>query len=653
MDQVKSEKKNLQELIKDGYFYNIPRYQRLYVWGDEQIKTMFNDVLIACESGKPLYFLGAVITVKSQYHDNCYDLVDGQQRFTTLWLMANELQGELLSFTKIGADLRLKFAIRKEVYNYFEALKTNRNNPGLENAGNELYKVSRALKAIRSLISEKLQNEEEKHKFIHFLLTKLYIVVTEVLQSTNLNKLFETLNNRGIQLNQYDILKNRLLSKINSNQQERIRYGKLWNACSDMNNYIERNINMEIGANMAYFMRNHDQFLYKEDVFQMLIERGRVKNKMHHLGAILTSTEDIEEDEFRASQYYHPNTNDDEFDIVRSILTFPQLLLHTLRIYQFRNKYSDIKRINEKELLSIFESVLLNDETIDEKSSKSFIDTLWEVRQAFDKYVIKWVKEDGDNQEETHVIKNIDIRNQRKGGQTYYARRMKNDKYDGLALLQSMLYHSQENITQYWLTPYLYRMLECPSFQTAYQELKRLDNVLFTSGLIEDTSLAERTWSCMDEYPEVAFDLKFLNRDLGTGFPHYWFYKLEFVLWHERSAVGKDEAWKNYKLNSRNSIEHIGPQRPRDERDKVCVEQLDSFGNLVLVTRSINSEYGDLSYKEKRAKFANKREKGSYDSLKSDLIYCNGEWNDGAAAAHREEMIKTISKYLEKTTINE
>jgi len=191
-------------------------------------------------------------------------------------------------------------------------------------------------------------------------------------------------------------------------------------------------------------------------------------------------------------------------------------------------------------------------------------------------------------------------------------------------------------------------MIEFPSLQTSYQELKVLDNILFCSSLSNDT-LSERTWACMDCYPEPVFDLMALSEKSGTKFSHYWFYKLEFVLWHDRAEFGKESDWKNYKLNSRNSVEHIGPQHPRDERDKVCIEELDDFGNLVLVTRSINSEYGDLSYKEKRAKFENKRDKGSYDSLKSDLIYSNREWNDELAVQHRDKMITQLDLYLQKT----
>src|SRR5690606_39871631 len=65
--------------------------------------------------------------------------------------------------------------------------------------------------------------------------------------------------------------------------------------------------------------------------------------------------------------------------------------LHTLRIFLFKQEKEDIQRINEKELLEIFDKHFLKSNFIDEKSVIEFIETLFEVRYAFDRYVIKWV----------------------------------------------------------------------------------------------------------------------------------------------------------------------------------------------------------------------------------------------------------------------
>jgi hypothetical protein len=76
---------------------------------------------------------------------------------------------------------------------------------------------------------------------------------------------------------------------------------------------------------------------------------------------------------------------------------------------------------------------------------------------------------------------------------------------------------------------------------------------------------------------------------------------------------------------------------------------LHKLGNLVLVTRSINSEYADHPYEVKQAKYNDKKTKGSFDSLKSDLIYQNHTWNDQKAEEHEKQIFKILKGYFEKT----
>jgi hypothetical protein len=163
--------------------------------------------------------------------------------------------------------------------------------------------------------------------------------------------------------------------------------------------------------------------------------------------------EDNEETDF---EEIHQNSTDDELEPVRSILTFPQLLLHTLRIYLHQNGKKDIQRINEKELLLIFSEHIFQKRYRDFEGKKegeeiesiAFMDLLFKVREAFDKYIIKWVEISDKN--EVHLIKKVYKQNQKKGGWAYYLRRMKTQEFDGFAMLQSILYHSQQNTTQYW-----------------------------------------------------------------------------------------------------------------------------------------------------------------------------------------------------------
>lgn len=652
MDQLTSDLYSLQRIIAEDIRFNIPRYQRLYVWEEEQVNTLFHDIHTAARSGKDLYYLGGVITVKNK---DRFDLVDGQQRFTTLWLLANELGADLRDFTIINEQLRLNFSIRKQVEAYFKQLWAHTDQAREQGEFEDLVRISKARKTLHSLIKENLKTENEKKAFTEYLRNKVSVVVTEVPPATDLNKLFETLNNRGEQLAQHEILKARLLDKVKV-KTKRHRYSTLWNACSDMNNYFERSLAQEIGAVKEVANAYHDERYDWKKIHKLLVQENSKENEFLSLREIINkrSTQERKDNgQLDDHELYHPEANDDEFENVRSILTFPQLLLHTLRIYLYEQDHEDIQRINEKELLTIFSRHLfkaeppvdVDKEEWEQQKSVDFMDLLFQVREAFDKYVIKWVEENPS--EEVHLIKKIRKQNQKKRGWTYYLRREKTSQFNGLALLQSMLYHSQQNTTQYWLTPFLYWMLDHPSFGDAYTNLKVLDNILFSSNQ-EHRLLTERTRECMEEFPDLTPTTDILGEELSTDFPHYWFYKMEFVLWHERDELGKPE-WASYEMTAKNSIEHIAPQHPRDNRDKLCEEYLHKFGNLVLVTRSINSEYSDLPVSVKKAKYLDKRAKGSYDSLKSDLIYEHRNWGDTQAKLHQKKMIGLMQSYFNKT----
>lgn len=655
MDKVKSQLIDIASIVNAGWSFNIPIYQRLYVWIEEQIKTLFEDLHTAYTTKKDLYYIGGIITVENISKPNLYDLVDGQQRFTTLWLLSNELGRDMSPFTHIDGNLRLQFSIRENVSEFFTSIKRTSNNVSEASTDfSDLIQLGKARNLIIQLIDKYLSDEADKQAFSNFIYNKVKMVKTIVPKSSDLNKLFEALNNRGAQLEHHEILKAHLLSLID-NVNKRQKYSKIWQACSVMDNYIERVIAIEIGSakNIAAIYHNGFEI---NNVFNFFNYRD--SNKELSLSEVIKKTDKYStiSDTVKEELNYHPEAKEDEFESVRSILSFPQLLLHTLRIFLFINDKEDIQRINEKELLEIFNEHFFKPDFINEKLVIDFIKTLFKVRYAFDRYVIKWVTVE--NNKEEHLIKDIYKQNQKKGGQTYFLRRLKRDELNGISLLQSVLYHSQQNTTQYWLTPFLYRMIcNTPNFNEAFFWLRQLDNTLLSSNK-DDIPLSERTIQSMSEYLDFKPDLHAIFGTIdnpnkyGTSFPHYWFYKIEFVLWYYRDRLEKSETWKDYKMTARNSIEHIGPQNPRFPEDKVCTEMLDTMGNLVLVTRSINSEYSDKAFGVKKSMFLDKKRKGSIDSLKSDLIYEEDKWNDELAKKHFKKIIELLNDYFKEHKLN-
>jgi hypothetical protein len=181
-----------------------------------------------------------------------------------------------------------------------------------------------------------------------------------------------------------------------------------------------------------------------------------------------------------------------------------------------------------------------------------------------------------------------------------------------------------------------------------FEYLRHLDDHLLGSD--EKELLVIRTRKFM-EAPKRRCKLIYateLTKPLGVNFAHYWFYKLEFVLWY--LGEKNTDTWKKFRLTAKSSVEHISPQTPTERDDNRVEDTLHHFGNLALVSRSLNSEFGNLPFNEKRQRFRNNN-KLSMDSLKMDLIYENERWNDVLAMEHQRKMIECLDAYYGRTAI--
>jgi hypothetical protein len=483
----------------------------------------------------------------------------------------------------------------------------------------------------------------------------------------DLNKLFEVINNRGVQLQHHEILKSQLLHEIPT--EKRGRYGALWDACADMDSFIERSLCSvtQLQANQLGRLYKEGQLASPDAIHKLLLaseKSGAAEDRMS-LDVILKPPaqddgQGSEGNKGDNAQAEDTRNKSNEEIWTRSIVSFPLFLQHVLRIWLYENKKPDLERLLDKQLLAIFNKCFFvgdQGEITKANNACSFIDLLWRLRVILDEYVIKWVDQ---GEEEVHQVCRTLISTS-KNKQTYINRSRDDAAHQGLSLLQSMLYHSQEITTHYWLTPFLNFMHQNVAHEKDddaniaifYDNLCHLDNHLLgvpSGGL----SLVERTHLFIKnpwyEAAEWAYESDLESeKTLGVKFSHYWFYKLDFVLWYERR--NKYNLWNNFRFTAKNSVEHVSPQNPKDEdTDKVSEEFIDTFGNLALVSRSINSEYSNLPFNEKRQRFINKlKHEDRPDSLKMDLIYQHERWGDDLVGSHHKDMLDILKEYYQKS----
>ena len=225
--------------IEAGVVYAIPRYQREYTWGKWQWDALFEDLL----ENDLNYYLGSIICI-NQSTDTLalqqLELVDGQQRMTTLSLL---LAAIYASYNQLGIELEMDQQI--ELYNLKHklVLKKHADQPRLvpqvqnanqqdylavlkeagilkeaesvSNAGNR--RIFRAYRHFLTRIKQYVSESETPLQALNALLDKVNastLVKIEVASHSDAYTLFESLNNRGVPLTAIDLMKNKLLAKI-------------------------------------------------------------------------------------------------------------------------------------------------------------------------------------------------------------------------------------------------------------------------------------------------------------------------------------------------------------------------------------------------------------------------------------------------------
>ncbi|WP_341660125.1 DUF262 domain-containing protein [Vibrio sp.] len=233
--------------VDEKVIYAIPRYQREYTWGKWQWDTLFEDLL----DNDPSYFLGSIICINQSTDAlavQSLELVDGQQRMTTLSL----LKAAIYSCFK-NLDVELEFEQQLELHNLKHKLilKSNADQtrivPQVQNSNQQDYfwvlnqagvlkeadypsnagnrRIVRAFRHFSSRIKEYLQESSDRVSALTSLIEKVNtatLVRIEVASHSDAYTLFESLNNRGVPLTAIDLIKNKLLAKLESDDEGQI-----------------------------------------------------------------------------------------------------------------------------------------------------------------------------------------------------------------------------------------------------------------------------------------------------------------------------------------------------------------------------------------------------------------------------------------------
>lgn len=302
--KIEADVKSISKL-KD-YFFLVPDYQREYVWNPEdQVEQFLIDIENEFQPGiteQNNYFIGSIIIVKN---GDKYDVVDGQQRLTTIMLSLCAIRD--LFKTQISDDKQKKYLqnieellcdfdmesdktqVRLELQyeesrDYLDKLIQAQPYEDTEKTGSiirmqEAY--SKIYSYLRSYISESIDKLLE---FAKYFLTKIELVVIESEDLSSALKIFETINQRGASLNAMDLVKNLLFSQAKESEFDSIK--TIW---KEITNNLQRcKEDQKPLRFLRYFLmaRYYNGILREDDIYKWIISsegKNAIKYETHPL----------------------------------------------------------------------------------------------------------------------------------------------------------------------------------------------------------------------------------------------------------------------------------------------------------------------------------------------------------------------------------
>jgi len=585
--------KNIKEILANDS-YIIPRYQRNYAWGKSEISQLIKDIeefFPKANTEDKSYYLGSLVCFKRE--NGSFELVDGQQRHTTITLINLVLKNWPKEIRNTVSVSNLKFDSRKKIQNYIESLYKSESTNFLKQASELNIPGIGSFKDAIDIIQEELRERDVQY-FAKNFYENVYLFRVEVPEDTDLNHYFEIMNNRGEQLEKHEIVKALLMGEIINDdkvvkRQEQEKFAKIWDACADMNNYVFLNLDKQKRDKLF----NNESELIGKKFEEIFINENIDNDEEISLSQIITEhnipTDFPKEEKFIKDKY-------------KSVIDFPNFLLQVLKIK------NDKVSLDDKRLLEQFSNI--------KPEPKEFIFDLLKYRSLFDKFVIKQDLADADESKQNWGIRKLN---------TDFETTIKTFENDEeLVKLQVMLYYSDSTNTY---NNWLQELLKSSDFEVSNYTDKVL-NIAKSKFNKENLS-----------YPSISiFNLYFID------FLLWKLYKTEKVNEKLELLKGKIDNLKsqfyNFKFRQISSREHLFSQE-HAKRYSIEEEVFNGIGNLCLISTSQNSAGNkeNPTYKKKMFQHDN-------SSLKRLIMFEsfeNDKWEAEQIKKHEVEIIELIN----------
>ncbi len=570
-----------EKVVKEKLYFSIPLYQRLFTWGKEQVEGLLFDLKNHFETNKDdsPYYMGMLSCIG----DGRYDLIDGQQRFTVMTLIAIVLRKYYKDWNLfLDEGKRLDFIARSQDNDYLKC-RIDEQRPMSINGKMEaaIDCISEFMKSEKNFSSDNERCKYAKNTFerMSFFFSALPLSYTH--QPASLNKYFEAMNVGGKGLEQHEILKVELLK----NQANKETLTRIWNIISDMDRPI--------------FKKKEGE---PEEEYRFNYEKVIALCRSNHFDEAFCCCESSYDSEnhdeigsIEAKQHVFDHTIEDTGD--RCIITFSEFLMMVIDIYlDLHGSYSFYRN----ELINVFRENRISD-------IPDFYNQLLCYRLLLDYYILH--KEGYDIANKYKII-------------------FKKGNYgDALIQYQSMLYVSQTPFYN-WIKPILKHLH---------------DEAVSDSGLLLNwlKDIDNRLHQLPSDVNMMTYD-NHIDRYWFWRLDYYlWENKENYF-----KSEDEQEIVNEYVFRANRSIEHLHPQHQANNEEWMETD-IHSFGNLAMISQSFNSEQSDDPITVKFARIMDQAHNHALQSIKMYKMYLDAMktpagWTKDIKDIHQQQMYELL-----------
>jgi hypothetical protein len=642
---------SIQQLLSGKVEYVIPMYQRNYAWEEGEITQLIQDVIDYLpkpgDKARNYYIGSLVVYERPDTKTPVFETIDGQQRLTTLSLLTSYLKNTKAADLAWYSSLSIHFDSREHSRATFAAIFEGRfkDDPAEVLTEKQINTgILNGYRLIQKVLPQKLrENKVSPQQFAEYLFRYVQIMRVKVPADTDLNHYFEIMNNRGEQLEKHEVLKARMMEKLQGCQQSQNCLHTVWEACANMERYVQ--MGFTPGQRGSIFGEKNWGRFEPANFDELTVALHRTQEVADKQDAPLTLDQIIAKPPAGADQ---ANPSEEAPDRFNTVINFPNFLLHVLRA----DTQVDIP-LDDKRLLDTFEEHVLR-KPDSAAEVKRFTFSLLRCKYLFDQYVIKreFIK-GADGWSLKRFKWNEGGERSRVGRGSYVNTFGEEEVNEGISrrilmLLSAFHVSTPTLVYKHWLNAALHYLFHAKQVE-AQAYLQHMESV--ARAFVFDRFLAAETGL---EYFAMIYGNKGVCQTLhesasaealepwlrfGNIENNLVFNFLDYLLWLEHQG---DEKVKRYEFTFRSSVEHYYPQHPLP--GIACLEDkdLNSFGNLCLISHEKNSRLSNFMPAQKREFYQH----NSIDSVKQHLMMKAEPWDAEAIREHYKQMMDVLLKSL-------